>query len=65
MKKEWPSYVELKVSKNLVEANGGSIEVESEKGKGSTLSRPLFLDHLQRSPPSGYSYGCITLTPEI
>jgi len=26
------------VSKNMVEANGGSVEVEIEKGKGSTFT---------------------------
>ena len=31
----------LAVSKNLVEANGGSIEVESEEGKGSTFTLRL------------------------
>ncbi len=31
----------LAVSRNLVEANGGSIEVESEVGKGSTFTVSL------------------------
>ncbi|MCK4314836.1 MAG: hypothetical protein KAX24_03605, partial [Anaerolineae bacterium] len=31
----------LAVSKNLVEANGGSIAVESEVGKGSTFTVKL------------------------
>jgi signal transduction histidine kinase len=36
----------LAVSRNLVEANGGSIEVESEMGKGSTFTVRLPLARL-------------------
>jgi len=38
----------LAVSKNLVEANGGSIEVESETGKGSTFTVKLPLAEAKR-----------------
>ena len=36
----------LAVSKNLVEGNGGNIEVESEMGKGSTFTVGLPLARL-------------------
>ena len=36
----------LAISRNLVEGNGGSIEVESETGKGSTFTVRLPLARL-------------------
>jgi signal transduction histidine kinase len=40
---------EHKTNRNLVEANGGSIEVESEEGQGSTFTVMLSVVEGQRA----------------